>query len=45
MTAERRALIREAMAVQRSRAKLLDALSPEQRRKLRVLARKALLGE
>jgi hypothetical protein len=45
MTAERRALIRQAMAVQRSKAKLLDELSPEQRRKLSVLARKALLGE
>lgn len=45
MTAERRALIREALAVQKSKAKLLDELSPEQRRKLRILARKALLGE
>ena len=45
MTAERRALIRKAMAVQRSKSKLLDELSPEQRRKLRVLAGKALLGE
>ena len=45
MTAERRDLIRQAMAVQRSKAKLLNELSPEQRKKLRVLARKALLGE
>ncbi len=45
MTPERRALIREAMAVQRSKSKLLDDLSPEQRKKLRILAGKALLGE
>ena len=45
MTEERRALIRKAMAVQRTKSKLLDELSPEQRRKLRILAGKALLGE
>jgi hypothetical protein len=45
MTAERRALIQEAMAVHKSKSKLLDELSPEQRRKLRLLAGKALLGE
>ncbi len=45
MTEERRALIRKAMAVQRAKSKLLDDLSPEQRRKLRILAGKALLGE
>ena len=45
MTAERRELIRKAMAVQRTKSKLLDELSPEQRKKLRILAGKALLGE
>ena len=45
MTPDRRALIREAMAVQRTKSKLLDELNPEQRRKLRVLAGKMLLGE
>jgi hypothetical protein len=45
MTKERQALIREAMAVHKSKAKLLDELSPEQRRRLRALAGKVLLGE
>ncbi len=45
MTAERQALIQEAMAVHKSKSKLLDELSPEQRKKLRILAGKALLGE
>ena len=45
MTADRRALIREAMAVQRSKSQLLNELSPEQRKKLRILAGKMLLGE
>jgi len=45
MTEERRTLIHKAMAVQRTKSKLLDELSPEQRKKLRILAGKALLGE
>ena len=45
MTPERRKLIREALAVHRSQAKLLDELSPQDRERLRAMARKALLGE
>ncbi len=45
MTAERQNLIRNAMAVQRAKAHVLNDLSPEQKSRLFTIARKQLLSE
>lgn len=44
MTSERQALIQQAMDIQRSKAHVLDDLSPEAREKLYVMALKTLGG-
>ncbi|CCG07269.1 hypothetical protein [Pararhodospirillum photometricum] len=45
LTPEREALLQQAMAVRRAKAKILDSLTDEQRQKLMLTAMRTLLRE